>query len=96
MKQAAKATALVLAVSLISSCSSSPKPAEKPVAKTECEIAIEKSSELLIKASEVLKTKGRDASRGDVILWGFYVIEKSNCFNAETVAQAKTLIALYQ
>ena len=96
MKQAAKATALVLAVSLLSGCSSSPKPADKPLAKTECEIAIEKSSELIKKASEVSKTKGRDASRGDVLLWGYYVIEKSNCFTAETVAQAKTLIALYQ
>jgi predicted component of type VI protein secretion system len=38
MKQAAKATALVLAVSLLSGCSSSPKLADKPLAKTECEI----------------------------------------------------------
>jgi hypothetical protein len=96
VKQFVRATVLILLVSLLSGCSNSSKPADKPLAKTECEIAIEKSSELLKKASEVLKTKGRDASRGDVLLWGFFVIEKSNCFTAETVAQAKTLIALYQ
>jgi len=96
MKLTVKATVLILLVSLISGCSSSPKPADMPLAKTECEIAIEKSSELLKKASEVSKAKGRDASRGDVLLWGYYVVEKSNCFTAETIAQARTLIALYQ
>jgi PBP1b-binding outer membrane lipoprotein LpoB len=96
MKQAVKATALILLVTLLSGCSSSPKPADKPLAKTECEIASEKSSELLNKASEELETKGRDYAKASSLIWAFYVIEKGSCFNSETVASAKTIIALYQ
>ena len=96
MKQAVKATALILLVSLISGCSSSPEPADKLQAKTDCEIATEKSSELLKIASEELKTKGRDYSKASALVWAFYTIEKSECFEAQTIASARTMIALYQ
>lgn len=96
MKQVVKATALVLALFLLSGCSSSPKAAEKQESKTECELASEKSAELLSKASEDLKTKGRDYAKASSLIWAFYVIEKSNCFSSELVASAKTVIALTQ
>ena len=96
MKQAVRATALILLVSLISGCSSSPEPANKPQAKTECEIATEKSSELLEIASDELKTKGRDYAKASSLVWAFYTIEKGECFEAQTVASARTIIALNQ
>jgi hypothetical protein len=96
MKQAVNATALILLVTLFSGCSSSPESADKPQAKTDCEIATEKSSELLKIASEELETKGRDYSKGSSLVWAFYTIEKGECFDAQTVASARTIIALVQ
>ena len=96
MKQPVRATALILLVSLISGCSSSPEPADKPQAKTDCEIAVEKGTELMDKASEVMRNEGRDAAKGSYVYWAFYTIEKSECFSPEIVAGAKTIISLYQ
>lgn len=96
MKQAIKATALILLVSLISGCSSSPKPADKPQAKTDCEIAIEKNTEMLEKIQLDSDTKGKEYVKLSLLTWAFYVIEKSECFSSEAVAQAKAAIALVQ
>jgi len=96
MKQPVRATALILLVSLISGCSSSPEPADKSQAKTDCEIAVEKGTELMDKASEVMRNEGRDAAKGSYVYWAFYTIEKSECFSPEIVAGAKTIISLYQ
>jgi hypothetical protein len=81
---------------LLSSCSSSLEPAEEPQAKTDCEIAVEKGTELMDKASEVVRTEGRDAAKGSYVYWAFYTLEKSECFSPEIVAGAKTIISLYQ
>ena len=90
-------TPLVVAgILFLPSCSSSPEPADEPQAKTECEIANDKASELMDKASVVLKTEGRDAAEGSYLFWAFYTLEKSECFSPEIVAGAKTLISLYQ
>jgi hypothetical protein len=96
MKQGVKAIALILLLSLISGCSSSPEPADKPLAKTECEIAVEKGTELIDKASEVMRTEGRDAAKGSYVYWAFYTLERSECFSPEVLAGAKTLISLYE
>ena len=93
MKQAAKATALLLLVSLLSGCSSSQNPADKPVAKTECQIATEKSQELFNVADAELKANSSNV-KSSALVWAFYTIEKGDCFSAEIVAKAKTIIAL--
>ena len=96
MKQAVKATVLVLFVSLLSGCSSAAIPADEPQAKTECEMATEKSSELMKIASEEISTKGRDYAKVSSLVWAFYIIEKGECFDAQTVASARTIITIYQ
>jgi hypothetical protein len=81
---------------LLPGCSNSSKPADEPQAKTECEIAIEKGTELMDKATVVMNTEGRDAAKGSYIYWAFYTLERSECFSPEIVAGAKTIISLYQ
>ena len=58
--------------------------------------AVEKGTELMGKASEVVRTEGRDAAKGSYVYWAFYTLEKSECFSPEIVAGAKTIISLYQ
>ena len=96
MKQAVKATALILLVSLISGCSSSPKPADKPKTKTDCEIATEKSAEMLEKIQLDTETKGKEYGKISLLTWAFYVIEKTECFSSETVATARAAVVLVQ
>jgi hypothetical protein len=96
MKQTVKATALILLVSLISGCSSSPKPADKPQAKIDCEIATEISTERLEKIQLDSDTKGKEYVKLSLLTWAFYVIEKSECFSSETVATARAAVALVQ
>jgi hypothetical protein len=93
MKQAAKATALLLAVSLLSGCSSSPKPADKPLAKTECEIVAEKA----VEKSKVLKdlqAANKDNNNRALLSWLYYIVEESDCFSSEIVSEAKAGIAV--
>ena len=96
MKQAVKATALILLVTLLSGCSSSPESADKPQAKTDCEIATEKSTEMLEKIQLDSDTKGKDYVKLSLLTWAFYVMEKSECFSSETVATARAAVALVQ
>jgi hypothetical protein len=96
MKQAVKATVLILFVSLLSGCSSSPELADKPQAKTDCEIATEKSTEMLEKIQIDSDTKGKEYVKLSLLTWAFYVMEKSECFSSETVATARATVALVQ
>jgi outer membrane murein-binding lipoprotein Lpp len=93
MKQAAKATALVLAVSLLSGCSSSPKPADKPQAKTRCEIAVEKVTEKAGLLRELQSAK-KDYNNRALLSWLYYIVEESDCFDSEIVSEAKAGIAV--
>ena len=94
MKQSEKAITLILFASLLSGCSGSPEPADKAQAKTECEIATEKSSELIKKVEADVKSNGREYAKVALLNWAFYTIEKKECFSSEIIAQAQTAIAL--
>ena len=96
MKEVVNATVTVLLVSLLSGCSSSSEPVDIPQAKTECELVREKGSELLTIAGKDAKTKSRELAAPSSLLWAYYTIEKAECFDAQMVAQAKTIIALWQ
>ena len=78
------------------SCSSSAEPADKPQAQTECEIAIEKSAELINKVEADTQSGGPVNAKVSLLTWAFYTLEKKECFSSETVAQAQTAIALVQ
>jgi len=73
------------------SCSSSSNPADKPQAKTECEVIQEKSLELAAKAENepLWRSKQRD-----YLTWFNYIIQESDCFSSEIVAQAKSNMAV--
>jgi outer membrane biogenesis lipoprotein LolB len=91
MNQAVKATVLVFLVFLLSGCSSSTSPADKPQAKTECEIVMEKAAE---KARLLTESNQVDYGfRGRVGLL-YYIVEESDCFNSEIVSEAKAGIAV--
>ena len=91
MKQAAKAAAMAFLVFLLSGCSSSTSPADKPQAKTECEIVIEKLAE----AARLLDESNQVdyGFRGRLGLL-YYIVEESDCFDSAMVAQAKANIAV--
>ena len=91
MKQAVNATVMVLLVSLLSGCSSSSEPVDIPQAKTECEIVVEKLAEnaRLLKESNQVDY----GFRGRLGLL-YYIVEESDCFSSEIVAQAKANIAV--
>ncbi len=96
VKKLILAPLIIMGLLFLTSCSSSSKPINEPQAKTECDIASEKSIELMDKASEVMNTEGRDAAKGSYLYWAFFTLEKSECFSPEVVAAAKTMISLYQ
>ena len=93
MKQAAKATALVLAVSLLSGCSSSPEPADKPQAKTHCEIVQETATDKYLKY-EAAKGSAPIVTQQAALIWFYYIVEESDCFNSSEVSTAKANIDL--
>jgi hypothetical protein len=93
MKQAVKATALILFVSLLSGCSSSPEPADKPQAKTECELVVEKAGEKATALKELQAAK-KDTNNVALLSWLYYIVEESSCFSSELVSEAKAGIAV--
>ena len=90
MKQAAKATALVLAVSLLSGCSSSPKPADKPLAKTEC-AEIKETYDNFEKLMNSQSNSSREF-RLTGLIKNYYVLENTKCFTSLEVATARASI----
>ena len=90
MKQAAKATALVLAVSLLSGCSSSPKPADKPLAKTEC-AEIKETYENLTKVLASQSNSSREF-RLTYLIQNYYILENTKCFTSFQIATARASI----
>ena len=90
MKQAAKATALVLVVSLLSGCSSSPKPADKPLAKTECAEIKETYDNL----TKVLTSKSQSTReyRLTYLIQNYYILENTKCFTSFQIATARASI----
>lgn len=93
MKQAAKAIALILFVSLLSGCSSSSEPADKPQAKNRCEIAVEKLAEKAGLLKELQNAKKIERNIQTLSLL-YYIVEESDCFDSEIVSTAKAGIAL--
>ena len=93
MKQAVKATALILLVSLVSGCSSSPELADKPQAKTECELVVEKAGEKATALKELQAAK-KDTNNVALLSWLYYIVEESSCFSSELVSEAKAGIAV--
>ena len=92
MKQAAKATALVLAVSLLSGCSSSAKPADKPQANTECDLV----KKIYEGFSNALKTEENtsDTFRKIYLTRSYYLLENPNCFTSVQIAAARAEIII--
>jgi uncharacterized lipoprotein len=90
MKQAAKATALVLAVSLLSGCSSSPKPADKPIAKTECD----EVKETYANFEKLLSSQSNTSRefRFSYLIKNYYVLENKKCFTSVQIATARASI----
>jgi len=90
MKQAAKATALVLAVSLLSGCSSSPKPVETPQAKSKCDEARESNKSI----DKLLAETGKNSSnyRAYFLTQQYHKLETKECFTALEIAAARAAI----
>ncbi len=88
MKQAVKATVLILFASLLSGCSSSPNPADKPQVKSECDEVKESQKQLT--------TLGQGKSRNEVLIYTLiaqnYLLENTKCFTTLEIATAKSLI----
>ena len=78
---------------LLPSCSNSPKPADKPLAKTECEIVSEKALEKG-KAVKELQDANQDINNAALLSYFYWIVEESDCFSSELVSQAKSGIAL--
>ena len=90
MKQAAKATALVIAVSLLSGCSSSPKPADKPLAKTECD-EVKVTYDNFNKLMSTQSNSSREF-RLTGLTKNYYVLENKKCFTSIEIASARASI----
>ena len=90
MKQAAKATALVLAVSLLSGCSSSAKPVDKPLAKTECD-EVKETYDNFNKLLDTQSNATREF-RLTYLIKNYYVLENPKCFTSVQVATARASI----
>jgi uncharacterized lipoprotein len=91
MKQAAKATALVLAISLLSGCSSSPKPVETPQAKSKCD----EVKKIYEDFSGVLqKEQPTETYRKLYLTRAYYLLENPQCFTSVQIAAAKAEIIM--
>lgn len=92
MKQAAKATALVLVVSLLSGCSSSPKPADEAQVKSECDLV----KGIYEGFSNALKTEANssDTYRKIYLTRAYYLLENPKCFTSVQIAAARAEIIL--
>ena len=90
MKQAAKATALVLVISLLSGCSSSPKPADKPQAKTGCDEVTETYDNFTKVLSS--QSNGSREYRLTYLIQNYYLLENTKCFTSVQVATARASI----
>jgi len=84
---------LISGLLLLPSCSNSPKPVDKPLAKTECEIVSEKAAEKGNAVKE-LQAANQDNNNAALLSWFYYIVEESDCFSSELVSQAKAGIAL--
>ena len=91
MKQAAKATALVLAISLLSGCSSSPKPVETPQAKSKCD-EVKKIYEDFSGALQ--KEQPTETYRKLYLTRAYYLLENPQCFTSVQIAAAKAEIIM--
>lgn len=92
MKRAAKAIALVLAVFLSSGCSSSPKPANQPQAKTECD-EVKKIYEDITSSLNKSQDTG-DTVRRFYLIRSYYLLENQKCFTSIQIAAARADIIL--
>jgi hypothetical protein len=91
MKQAAKATALVLALSLLSGCSSSPEQADKPQANDECNLI----KNIYEGFSKQLQAElSSDLYRKLYLTRSYYLLENPKCFTSVQIAAAKAEIII--
>ena len=92
MKQAVKATALVLFVSLLSGCSSAqePKPVETPQAKSKCDEAKESNKSFDKLLAEI--GKGSPNYRVYFLTQQYHKLETKECFTAVEIAAARAAI----
>ena len=92
MQQAIKATALVLLVSLLSGCSSSPEPADKPQVKSECDEVNRVYDEFGINLKKLPNTT--EAFRLLYLTQSYYLLENPKCFDSVLIASARAKIII--
>jgi hypothetical protein len=92
MKQAVKATVLVLAVSLLSGCSSSPKLADKPQANTECDEVKKIYDDFSSALTATPSTK--ETYRKLYLTRSYYLLENPKCFTSVQIAAARAEIII--
>jgi hypothetical protein len=90
MKQAAKATALVLALSLLSGCSSSPEQADKPQVKSECD-EVKETYDSFVKVLSS-QDNGTREYRLAYLIQNYYLLENTKCFTSVQIATARASI----
>jgi hypothetical protein len=92
VKQAAKAIALVLLISLLSGCSSSAKPTDKPQVKSECD-EVKKTYDDFTKA---LTTEPNTTItfRKLYLTKNYYLLENPKCFTSVQIAAARAEIII--
>jgi hypothetical protein len=100
MKQAVKATALLLLISLLSGCSSALNPNGEPQSKTKCEKVFEVTSKLKAQIDDITdpnKTNTLSVANVRVITlsWAYSIIDNSECYEPELIAQARAVAVTF-
>jgi len=99
MKLTVKATVLILLVSLLSGCSSSPTPVDKPQAKSECQSVYEATAKYKAEIEDYTsgKKKMLSAEIGKITMlsWAYSIIDNAECYEPGLIAQARAMAATY-
>ncbi len=100
MKQAVKATVLILLMSLLSSCSSSQTPADNPQVKSKCETVYETTDNLKSQIDDVVNPdKVNTVSPVNVrvitLSWAYSIIDNSECYEPDLIAQARAIAVTF-
>ena len=100
MKQAIKAAAVILLVSLLSGCSSSTTPADKPQTKSECELVYETTDSLKGQLDDItnpdkVNTVSPVNVRVIALSWAYSIIDNSQCYKPDLIAQARALAVTF-
>ena len=87
-------------VFLLSGCSSSTSPADKPQAKSECELVYETTANLKGQLDDIsnpdkVNTVSPVNVRVVALSWAYSIIDNSQCYKPDLIAQARALAVTF-